>query len=51
MISFTLGPGTVGDAPVFLVTGDGDIVDAAKASGFEGQVLSLDDYLKSIGMT
>jgi hypothetical protein len=49
MISFTLGPGTIGEDPVYLVTGDGDIVDAAKVSGFKDKVLSLDNYLKGIG--
>lgn len=51
MISFAIGPGTIDRAPVYMVTGDGDIVTAAKASGFQDQVLSLDDYLKSVGMT
>lgn len=51
MISFTLGPGTIGGAPVFLVTGDGDIVDAARVAGFQNQVLFLNDYLRGVGMT
>jgi hypothetical protein len=51
MISFSIGPGTIDDAPVYMVTGDGDIIEAAKASGFQNQMLTLDDYLKSVGMT
>jgi hypothetical protein len=50
MLCFSIGPThDIGGAPLVLVTGDGEIIDAAKAANCAGSVLLLDDYLKSIG--
>jgi hypothetical protein len=51
MISFSIGPGTINDSPVYFITGDREIIHAAQAAGHAERVLTLDDYLKSIGMT
>jgi hypothetical protein len=48
MIAFSVGPGTIEDAPVFLVTGDKEITSAVQVAGYGKQVLLLDDYLKSV---
>ena len=48
MIAFSVGPGTIEDAPVFLVTGDKEIISAVQVAGYGKQVLLLDDYLKSV---
>ncbi len=50
MISFSIGNGTIEGVPVYMVTDDGEIVEAAKAAGFDDQVLSLDSYLKQVDM-
>lgn len=50
MIAFTIGPGTVDDAEVFLVTGDGEISQAAVAAGYGNRVISLETYLQMIGI-
>lgn len=50
MISFSVGPGTIEGAPVFLVTGDKEIIAAAQDAGHGDRVLLLDDYLKAVGM-
>ena len=50
MITFSIGPGTIDDAPVYFITGDREIITAAQAAGYAELVLTLDDYLKSIGM-
>lgn len=51
MISFVLGPGTIDGADVFLVTGDGDIQEAAEEAGYGGRVMQLDVYHEEIGLT
>lgn len=51
MISFSIGPGTINDSPVYFITGDKEIITAAQAAGHPEQVLTLEDYLKSVGMT
>ena len=51
MISFSIGPGTINDSPVYFITGDKEIIAAAQAAGHAEQVLTLEDYLKSVGMT
>ncbi|SKA90262.1 hypothetical protein SAMN02745166_01684 [Prosthecobacter debontii] len=50
MIAFSIGPGTIEDGSVHLVTGDKEIVVAASSAGFQKQVISLDAYLKTIGI-
>ncbi len=39
----------IAGVPVFFVTGDGELIEAAKAAKCDDRVLSLDDYLKSVG--
>jgi hypothetical protein len=39
----------IGDAKMYLVTADKNIIDAAKDAGCSDRVLSLADYLKSVG--
>lgn len=51
MISFSIGPGTINDSPVYFITGDKEIITAAQAAGHAERVITLEDYLKSIGMT
>jgi hypothetical protein len=50
MISFSIGPGTIDDAPVYFVTGDREIIEAARSSGHAERVLTLEAYLVSVGM-
>lgn len=50
MICFSLGPGLMETASVYLVTGDTDIADAAVEAGYGTLVLPLSDYLKEIGV-
>lgn len=50
MIAFSIGPGTIDEASVFLVTGDKEITAAAREAGYAEQVLSLEDHLNSVGM-
>jgi hypothetical protein len=47
-ISFMLGPGTIENVPLFLVTGDKAILAAAGKAGVGGQVVSLAAYLQSV---
>jgi hypothetical protein len=35
--------------PVYMVTGDGDIIAAAHTAGYGTQVLPLESYLQKIG--
>lgn len=49
MISFSVGPGTILEAPVFMITGDREIAQAAKSAGFEDQIIPLDTYLTAVG--
>lgn len=50
MIAFSVGTDhEINGARILLVTGDGEIIDAAHAAGCGNRVLSLDDYLKSVG--
>lgn len=49
IISFSIGPGNVEGQPLYLVTGDGEITDAAKEAGFGSQVVTLANYLALIG--
>lgn len=51
MIVFSIGPGTINEAPVYMVTADGEILAAAKASGYADRIFALSTYLKSVGMT
>lgn len=51
MISFSVGPGTIADSPVYLVTGDGEIAEAAREANVESQVISAQHYLAGIGIT
>ena len=50
MIAFSIGPThEIGGAPMYLVTGDREIFEAAIAAGSGDRVLTLDNYLKSVG--
>ena len=49
MIAFSIGSShEIAGAPLYLVTGDREISEAAKAAGCDDRVLTLDDYLKSV---
>jgi hypothetical protein len=50
MITFSIGPThEIGGAPMYLVTGDREIFEAATAAGSGDRVLTLDNYLNSVG--
>jgi hypothetical protein len=49
MISFAIGPGTIDESPVFMVTADGEIIDAAKTAGVHDNILSLAEYITGVG--
>ena len=50
MIAFSIGSShEIAGAPMYLVTGDREISEAAKAAGCDDRVLTLDEYLKSVG--
>jgi len=49
-LAFSIGLShEIAGSPVFFVTGDGEVREAAKAARCDNRVLSLDDYLRSIG--
>jgi len=51
MIAFSIGSShEVAGAPLYLITGDHEISEAAKAAGCADRVMTLDDYLKSVGL-
>jgi hypothetical protein len=49
-LTFSIGNShQIGDAPIFFVTSDGEILGAAKAAKCQERVLALPHYLESIG--
>ncbi len=51
MIAFSIGSShEIAGAPMYLVTGDGELFEAAQAAGCDDRVVTLDDYLKSVGL-
>jgi hypothetical protein len=51
MIAFSIGSShEIAGAPMYLVTGDHEIFEAAKAAGCDDRVVTLDDYLKGVGL-
>ncbi len=49
-LTFSIGNShKIGDAPIFFVTGDAEVIAAAKAAKCDSRVLSLKDYLASVG--
>ena len=49
-LTFSIGNShQIGDAPIFFVTSDGEILNAAKAANCHERVLALPHYLESVG--
>jgi len=49
-LSFSIGANhEIADVPIFFITSDGEIIKAAEAAGCGSRVLSLKDYLASVG--
>jgi len=49
-LTFSIGNShKIGDAPIYFVTSDAEVIAAAKAAKCDSRVLSLKDYLASVG--
>ena len=49
-LTFSIGKShQVADAPLYFVTSDGEVINAAKDANCQERVLALPDYLKSVG--